>query len=105
MANEEKRKSKRVAIVLEATWEGQTGSYEARVSDISRDGCYLDTISQAALGDLVHINVRLPDGNWLALSGVVVHRRQNLGFGITFTNLSEEQCQSINQHIDAATQE
>jgi hypothetical protein len=52
----------------------------------------------------VNINVRLPDGNWLALSGVVVHRQQNVGFGITFTNLSEEQRKLINQLIDATTQ-
>ncbi len=103
MAYDEKRKSKRVAIVLEATWEGQAGHYEARVSDVSRDGCYLDTIGEAALGDLVQINVRLPNGNWLPLSGVVAHRQQNLGFGITFTNLSEEQGRLIEHLIDAAT--
>ena len=104
MADDERRKSKRISIVLEATWVGQAGRYEARLSDISHDGCYLDTIGRAALGDLVNINVRLPDGNWVALSGVVAHRQQNVGFGITFTNLSEERRQLINQLIDAATQ-
>ena len=103
MANEEKRRADRIAVVLEATWDGGSGLREARVSDIAPGGCFVDTIGQAALGEVVHINVRLPSGDWLTLSGIVVHLNLHMGFGISFTNLSEEQRQSINQLIHAAT--
>lgn len=106
MANDEKRKTKRVPLTLEATWEGgDAGRHEARVSDISRGGCYLDTIRRAALGDVVRLSLRLPDGNWLTVSGIVVYLQLYIGFAISFTNLSEEQRQLINPLIDAATRE
>jgi hypothetical protein len=103
MDNEEKRRADRIAVALEATWNGEAGLREARVSDISPTGCYVDTIGQAALGDVVDIKVRLPNGDWVTLSGIVVHLHVHLGFGISFTRLSEEQRKSVNQLIDAAT--
>src|SRR5262245_20918808 len=102
MSDEERRKAKRVGVVLEATWEGQTGRYEARVSDISRDGCYLDTIGEASSGDAVRISVRLPDGNWVTLSGVVAHQLPNMGFGISFKDLSDEQRRMIDEMVENA---
>lgn len=102
MADEEKRKTDRIPVVLEATWDGEAGLREARVSDIGPSGCYVDTMGQAALGEVVHINLRLPSGDWLTLSGTVVHLHVHMGFGVRFTELSEEQRQSLNQLISAA---
>ncbi|MBD0326701.1 MAG: PilZ domain-containing protein, partial [Pyrinomonadaceae bacterium] len=39
---EERREEERVPVSLEVAWEGGSGRHQARVSDISLGGCYLD---------------------------------------------------------------
>jgi PilZ domain len=83
------RKAERVPVVLEASWDGCMSP--GRVTDLSMGGCYLDTIGQAKPGDSVTVNIHLPDGKILALSGIASYFQIHTGFGIQFTDLSEEQ--------------
>lgn len=41
---DERRKNDRVPILLDVIWQGGAGKYEARISDISPDRCYIDAI-------------------------------------------------------------
>jgi len=89
MPHHDQRKAERVPVVLEASWDGCTSP--GRVTDLSMDGCYLDTIGQAKPGDSVTINIQLPDGKLLVVSGIASYFQMHMGFGIQFTDLSEEQ--------------
>jgi hypothetical protein len=93
---DERRDEERIPLNLEVRWEGVTHS--ARLSDISVDGCYIDTIAASVqVGELVSFEVRLPDGEWLPLRGEVTHTMPNVGFGLCFTFLTDEEQRLIAQ--------
>jgi hypothetical protein len=48
----ERRGDERARVSLEAWWEGMSGRHEARVSDISMGGCFIDTQGVAESGEL-----------------------------------------------------
>jgi CheY-like chemotaxis protein len=84
------RKHERVAVSLEVVWEATSGQDLARMGDISMGGCYIDTMAQAAIGEIVSFKVHLPTGHWVQLRGEVVHQFPNGGIGVLFVNLTEE---------------
>ncbi len=105
MTNDDRRKANRGTIILEATWEGDAGRHGARVSDMSMGGCYLDTIGQVEVGEILNINVQLPEGEWITLRGTVAHLHPNLGFGIRFDDLSDDQRKLVTRLIAATRPE
>ena len=86
---EERRSHKRVTLLVEILWEGATGKYEARTSDISASGCFIDTIGSVTVGETIKFKVRLPAGEWIKVQGEVMYQHPSMGFGVRFTNLSE----------------
>lgn len=85
------RKHQRVPVSFEVVLEAMSGKHDARMSDISIGGCYIDTIGQVATGEVVVFKVHLPTGHWVQLRGEVVHYMPNVGVGLRFTRLSEEE--------------
>lgn len=77
-------------VLFDVAWEGAAGRYEARTSDLSAGGCFVDTIVPAAAGEELTFRLRLPAGGWLALRGVVTYHFPNVGFGVRFTAASTE---------------
>lgn len=68
-----------------------SGNYEARVCDISVDGCFIESIGQAARGEVVNFALRLPTtGEWRELQGEVAFIDPFMGFGLRFVNLLPE---------------
>jgi hypothetical protein len=93
---DERRTQERVKIVLEARWEGLAGRHEARLSDLSSGGCFIESIGQVQLQELVRFEIQLPWGRWLPLQGEVVYRQSHFGFAIRLTELSEMQRRQFN---------
>ena len=92
---EEKRKYRRISVLLDVQWEGATGKYEARTSDISFGGCFIDTIGKADVGETITFKICQPSGDWIELEGEVRYERPRLGFGVKFKNLSAESIQKV----------
>jgi PilZ domain len=93
---DERRDEERIPLSLEARWEGV--SHGARVSDISVDGCYVDTYAASvSVGEVVSIEIKLPSGEWLPLRGEVTHTTPHGGFGLCFTFLTDEEQRLIAQ--------
>jgi Tfp pilus assembly protein PilZ len=88
---EERRSDERVAMSMEARWEGMSGSYTARVGDISLGGCFIDTTGPVTAGELISFEIKLPDGTWLPLRGEVAFVQPNIGFSLSFSFLTEEE--------------
>lgn len=86
----EKRRHQRVPVLLDLLWESATGKYEARTSDISLGGCFIDTIGQVAIGETITFKLCLPSGEWIQLQGEVKYELPRFGFGLKFKDLSEE---------------
>ena len=79
----------RITVSLEATLESSSGKREARISDISIGGCYVDTMVSASVGESVTVTARTPTGEWMKLPGEVVYCFPGMGFGLRFGSLAE----------------
>lgn len=99
---DERRKHKRVPLLLDVVWEGGAGSYEVRTSDVGMGGCFIDSHGQVRVGEASYFKLRLPGGRWVEFRGEVTNAFPNVGFGVRFLNMSEEARTSIAQLLDSA---
>lgn len=88
--NEDLKRDEQVNVSLEVVWHGEAGKYDARLSEISLERCFIDSMGQEILGETINFKVRLPSGIWVSLQGKVVYREYPIGFEAEFTNLTEE---------------
>lgn len=93
---DERRFQERVKLVLEVRWEGLVGKHEARLSDLSVGGCFIESISQVVLHERVRFEIQMPWGRWLPLQGEVVSIQTGFGFAIRLTEMSEMQHRQFN---------
>ena len=88
----ERRRAPRYPVSLEAeVTEVETGAkLSGRTSDVSRLGCYIDTITPSPKG--TKIVVRLKHSDEIFQTGaVVIYSSQGLGMGVAFSNFSPDQ--------------
>jgi len=79
-----------VAVSLDVVWQGSSGKQDARMSEISMQGCFIDSRVQGrALGDNVAFKVHLPVGPWVSLQGELVQEDYPIGFGLSFRGLTD----------------
>ena len=79
-----------VTVSLDVVWPGTSSNHVARMSEISMDGCFIDSRAHGrVLGDMVAFKVRLPSGPWVSLQGELVHEDYPMGFGLRFKRLSD----------------
>ncbi len=95
----ERRNEERMEVSLEAVWDGH-GNRPARITDLSEGGCYVDTTGESCIGEQLTFRVLLPDGNWLELTGEVAHYQVPVGFGLRFSNLTDEQRERLRAFIE-----
>jgi len=93
----ERRSSKRKTILLEATWQSVSRRHEARVDDVSLGGCFVNTYAQIELQEDVNLEIKLPSGEWLLLRGKVASYQPGVGFGMSFTSLSENEAAALKE--------
>jgi len=94
---DERRRYRRASRLLEIRWEDLSGKYNARVTDISPDGCYIESIGQVTVGQQIRFEIQLPTGSWMPIRGEVVNHQPNLGFGVRFIALTEEEKKVLSQ--------
>ena len=86
--------------MLDVRWQSLSGKHSARISDLSLSGCYIETMGQVSVGELMRFEVRLPTGRWMPLVGEVVYHLPSLGFGLSFRDLTENQRNLIAALLD-----
>ncbi len=86
--SKERREHERLATSLEVTWAGAGTAAKVRVADLSVGGCWIDTRSEPAVGDRIHVKATL-SGEQVSLPGTVVNVQRGLGFAIKFAELDE----------------
>ena len=96
---EERRSSKRKRLLLEAKWESMSSAHEARVDDVSVGGCFVNTFGRVELNEKVNLQIQLPSGAWLPLRGCVTSYQPGVGFGMSFTSLSEKETAALKDLI------
>ncbi len=88
---EERREDPRRAVSIEAYWEGLSGRHEARISDLSLGGCFIDSVGRADVGEFTLLSLKMPDGAILRLRGQVASVDPQTGFSLAFTYLTEDE--------------
>jgi len=96
----ERRTAQRTSVSLEAVWEGMSGRREARVTDISPHGCFLESCAQTSVGEKIKFLLRTPTERWLVLNGEVAFYQPMVGFGLRFTDISEQDKAMLGQLIE-----
>ncbi len=86
----DKREHERKQFFAEATLEFSSGKYQARVSDISLGGCYVDSIASVVDGEAISLTLAVGSGEAMRFAGVVAYVLAGFGFGVRFTDLTEE---------------
>jgi hypothetical protein len=97
---DDRRSGQRWDVSLDAVWDGKSGNYTARITDLSDGGCYMDSLGDVTMGELLNFKLHLPNGDWLELTGEVAHHTPPVGFGVRFLDLSEEQLETLRAFIE-----
>ena len=95
--DQERRRSERKRVLLEAKWESMSRTHEARIDDVSLGGCFVNTFGRVELRETVNLQIQLPSGEWLPLRGEVASYQPGVGFGLAFTSLSEEEIEVVKE--------
>lgn len=83
------RQSNPVTVSMDVVWQGSSAKHDARMSEISIDGCFIDSNGQGrSLGETVQFKVHLPTGPWVSLEGELINQEYPIGFGLRFTHLT-----------------
>ena len=96
----ERRSEERMEVSLEAVWSGSGGNRPARITDLSEGGCFVDTTGGSFIGEQLTLRIVLPDGSSLELAGEVAHEQLPVGFGLRFSNLTDEQREQLHAFIN-----
>jgi hypothetical protein len=100
--SDERRHTQRQTVLLEARWESLSKHHEARVDDVSLGGCFVNTYGPVETGEPVELKILLPSGEWLPVRGHVATYQYGVGFGMAFTDLSEETKNALRELIATA---
>ena len=96
------RELERYQYFVEIVLESSSGKRDARISDISSGGCYIDTIVVAQEGEDVSFELKDVAHQNLTFTGTVAYVLDGMGFGIKFTNLTEPHQAVIDQIIKSS---
>ncbi len=92
----ERRKSRRAQVRLEVQWQGDLGTNDGQMSDISEGGCFILTSGEVAPRELIRLEVQLPSGTSITTWGAVIEQFPEIGFSLRFTGLGE----ADKSHVD-----
>ena len=99
---DERRINRRKRLLLEAKWKGVSRRHEARVDDVSLGGCFVNTSAQVELGEHIDLQIQLASGEWLPLRGDVASYQTVVGFGMSFTSLTDEETAGLEELMRTA---
>ncbi|MEJ7712245.1 MAG: PilZ domain-containing protein [Pyrinomonadaceae bacterium] len=92
----ERRKSRRAQVQLEVQWQGDLGTNDGQMSDISEGGCFILTSGEVAPRELIRLELQLPSGTSITTWGTVIEQFPEIGFSLRFTGLDE----ADKSHVD-----
>lgn len=97
---ETSKRTKRIKTDLQCTW-GLTDACprNGKITSLSLKGCFVKTTAATTDGQTVFINCWLPSRRWELLRGKVLYHIEKIGFGLNFTDLSEEHREMIAELI------
>ena len=98
----DRRNAQRVAVNLPTTWEGVLDRQEAEITSISPNGCFVLSGGHVEPGELVRLEIQLPEGNSISVWAEVVDQAYEIGFAARFMPGDDEDQSRFLTFIDAA---
>jgi uncharacterized protein (TIGR02266 family) len=106
-----RRHSERIAIEADIGFQSDSNFYTGFSLDISTGGLFVATYNLPAIGTLVNLNFKLPNGPVLSINGEVKWIREynevtpdiSPGIGVRFDSLSRSEEEAINNYIKTST--
>ena len=92
-----KRKHDRKQFFAEASLEFSSGKHQARISEISLGGCYVDSIASVTEGEPITIAISRNASDSQTFDGEIAYTLPGFGFGIRFTHLTQEHIDFLRQ--------
>lgn len=97
------RSAERVLVNLHARWDGNFDQREGTITDISTGGCFVLTAGEVSPMELVEVEIELPtEGRWVRLWGQVMYFVEEIGFGLRFAGINDEQLALLKRVIEQA---
>ena len=93
------RKQNRSPLFLKVVLQSSSGKREARISDLSLGGCFIDCVTPINQGEIVSFKIEVEDGAWLNFEGEAVYIFPGVGFGVRFLPMPEEKRSALEHRI------
>jgi TPP-dependent trihydroxycyclohexane-1,2-dione (THcHDO) dehydratase len=99
----ERRAAPRYALIMTAvvTELPRGTKLNVRSSDISRTGCYIDTLNSMAVGSRIKVKLMHEDETFEA-EGRVAYVSHALGMGVHFETIPDEQLAILDRWLESA---
>src|SRR2546423_163841 len=95
------REARRIKVSLSCNWGGTADCPRSgTITSISLKGCFVQTKAAISEGQALYMNCWLPSRRWFPLRGQIVYHLPRVGFGLVFTELSENDCEMLNLLMD-----
>jgi len=87
----ERRHHGRVPVRLDVLWESASVDSFSQIADVSPGGCFVNSAFRVTGGEALTLEVFLPRGGKVRLTGEVAHQRWPVGFGVRFTGFGSDE--------------
>ena len=85
------RRSPRIELINEVTYEVNRSAIRAAATDLSRNGIFVQTMDPLAIGEEVRLSIHFANTSAIYQAvGVVRHSLKWVGMGLEFTHLHPE---------------
>jgi CheY-like chemotaxis protein len=88
-------------IAPDVVWYAEAGKFDSKLTDISMDGCFIESVGQEEFGETINFNVEMPSGVWLTLQGVVTEQEPGAGFKMHFATPTRRNQKLLQQVVTA----
>lgn len=85
------RRAERVHVPLTVRWEGVLAAMKGTIGDLSTSGCFVLSEDKVEAEELIRLEIILPrDGTTIYAWGEIVYKVPEIGFGLRFTLIDDE---------------
>jgi hypothetical protein len=101
MPENTRRIVERVRTQIQCTW-GTTKECprNGQITSLSGRGAFILTKAVVAVGQNVFVRIWLPSERWMAVRALVLYQLAEVGFGIAFVELADDEFSQIEALID-----
>jgi hypothetical protein len=99
---DERRRSPRAKVNLQARWEGVVSQQQASITNLSKTGCFVLSGGTVEPRELVRLEITLPGDVHIYPWAEVVEEASEIGFAVRFTSMEDEETKKLEEFLESA---